>query len=425
MDSIEPSAPSPQATESTLGTDRKIGVPKLPDADHQIIETPSENRYRLQDVARRIVGSHDERLQRCLRCKLPTAEAVEVRRNPTDNTAHYRGLEVCSRVWTCPVCSARITNQRREELSKALAAAKLKGYFPVLITYTLRHTQRDRLEHVLDGLLDAMRCFKSGRGYQDIKFEYSILGMIKALETTFGENGWHPHAHELLILEKPLSDQEITGLRKWYTDRWITSLRKLGFDASYAHGLDVRTANSDIADYIAKYGREPERMTWQVEHEIAKAPAKSAHRDGLTPFQLLEAYDCGDDRAGRLFLEYATIIAKKRQLVWSAGLRELLQLPPELADEQLPLEEETADVETVLTFTPDQWGRICWAGIRGDVLTHAAALDWTGLRALFRRFEVRIRLPGDPEPIMPKPAASAAQIVQLQLLSAPTKFEYR
>jgi len=425
LNSIEPFSPSAQPTESVLGNDRKIGVPKLPDDDHKIIETAAEMRYRLQDVARRIVGARDERLQGCLRRKLPAAAAVEVRHNPELNTAHYRGLEVCSRVWTCPVCSARITNKRREELSKALAAAKLKNLYPVLITYTLRHTQRDRLEHVLDGLQDALRCFKSGRGYQDIKAEYGIVGGIRALETLFGENGWHPHTHELLFLDEELTDQQVAGLKKWLVDRWVKSLNKLGFDASYAHGIDVRTANSEIADYIAKYGREPENMSWQVEHEITKAPAKSGHREGLTPFQLLESYDCGDDRAGRLFLEYATAMQHRRQLVWSAGLRALLQLPPELADEQLPLEDETAAVETVLYIEAEQWGRICWAGIRGDVLTHVGALDWTGLRALFRRYGVKQQLPGDPPAKCDQQPVTLAQPVQLQLLSAPTKFKYQ
>lgn len=425
MNSLEPSTTSPQATESVLGNDRKIGVPKLPNDDDRIIESSTEMRYRLQDIARRLVGSHDERLQRCLRCKLPLSASVEVRRNPDTDTAHYRGLEVCSRVWTCPVCSARITNQRREELSSALAAAKLKGYFPVLITYTLRHTQRDRLEHVLDGLQDALRCFKSGRGYQTIKSEYSIIGGIRALEITFGENGWHPHVHELLFLETPLSDQQITGLRKWYTDRWIATLHNLGFDASYEHGLDVRTANSEIADYIAKYGHEPHEMSWQVEHEIAKAPAKNAHRDGLTPFQLLEAHDYGDHRAGHLFLEYAGVMQHRRQLVWSAGLRALLQLPAELLDEQLPLEDETPEITTVIEFTPVQWARCCWAGIRGEILFHAGAADWTGLRRLFRNFDIQAALPGDPPVKCDELPVTLVEPAQQPLFDAAAKFEYR
>lgn len=425
MNSAEPSTPSPQATESILGNDRKTRVPKLPDEAHTIIETPTEKRYRLQDVARRIVGGRDERLQRCLRCALPGAASIEVRRDPERNTAHYRNLELCSRVWTCPVCSARITNERRQELSEALAAAKLAGYMPILVTYTLQHSWRDKLDDVLSGLLGALRGFKSGRGYQDIKSEYSILGGIRSLEPTYGENGWHPHIHELLILEKPISDQQVTGLRKWYADRWIATLNKLGFDASFEHGIDIRTADSDIADYIAKYGHEPQEMTWQVEHEITKGPAKMARRDGLTPFQLLDCYDVGDDRAGRLFLEYATVMQKHPQLRWSAGLRDLLKLPPELLDEQLPLIDETPEVLTVIEFTPAQWSRVCWAGVRGDVLTHAGAGDFTGLRALFRRYGITATICDPDAPPGPAPAAPAPALAQLKLLDAPVKFEYQ
>lgn len=425
MDSIEPSTPSPQATESVLGNDRKIRVPKLPDDDHLIIESATEKRYRLQDIARQLVGGRDGRLQRCLRAKLPLAASVEVRRNPENNTAHFRGLEVCSRVWTCPVCSARITNQRREELSKALAAAKLAGYFPILVTYTLRHSYRDKLETVLDALQGALRTFKSGRAYQDIKHEYSVLGGIRALEITYGENGWHPHIHELIFLEKPISEQQISGLKKWYFDRWKATLQKVGFDASFQHGIDIRTANSDIADYIAKYGREPHEQGWNVEHELAKAPSKSAHRDGLTPFQLLDSHDVGDDRAGQLFIEYAVVMEHRRQLVWSAGLRKLLQLPDELLDEQLPLIDETPEVETVIEFDAKGWVRCCLMGIRGEVLFHAAAADYSGLRRLFTRYNVQATVI-EPSPPSVTPADVTDTLpVQEPLFDVRAKFEYQ
>lgn len=425
MDSVDPSAPSPQANNQSLGIDRKIGVPKLPSADEQFSESSTERRYRLQDIARHVMNNRDGRLQRCLRARLPEAATVEVRRNPATSSAHFRGLEVCSRVWTCPVCSARITNQRREELSKALAAAKLAGYFPILVTYTLRHSHRQKLEIVMDALQGALRRFKSGRAYQDIKDEYSLLGGIRALEITYGENGWHPHIHELLFLEKPISDMQIGGLKKWYFERWQATLQRVGFDASFQHGIDIRTANSDIADYIAKYGREPLEQGWSVEHELAKAPSKSAHRDGLTPFQLLESHDYGDDRAGQLFIEYATVMQNKRQLVWSAGLRKLLQLPDELLDEQLPLIDETPEIETVIELDGKAWARCCWGGIRGEILFHAAAADYTGLRALFRRYEVQATV---IEPSPPKCDALLVTVeppLQLQLLDAPVKFEYR
>lgn len=388
--------------KQSLGIDRKIRVPILPDDDDKPIESHTEYRYRLQVLAREIVGDRDQRLYHCLRRPAPGAAFVEVRRTPEQGSAHYCNLEVCSRVWTCPCCAGRISNERRKELSDALAAAKLKGYFPILVTYTLRHDWRDNLSDLLNGLKASLRKFKSGRAYQDIKSEYSVLGGIRALENTYGENGWHPHIHELMFLEKPISGMELSGLQKWLADRWIESLRSLDFDASYAHGIDVRTADSDIADYIAKWGREPKEQTWGVEHEIAAAPAKRAHRDGLTPFQLLECYGGGDERAGKLFDEYAHALAKSHQLEWSRGLHALLTLPEPLADDQLPLFEETETTYTAVEIGTHAWSQVVKFGLRGPLLWLVAMGDWTTLEALLKNYGISATIWREPPADAPK-----------------------
>lgn len=373
---------------SLLGSDRKTRVPKLPEDEQRIIESSSENRYRLQGLAREILGDRDKRLRECLRVQRPGIEQVEIRRDPDKATAHFRGLILCNRVWTCPVCSARISNQRREELTQALAAAKLLGLHPVLVTYTLRHDGSDPLQHVLSGLLDALRAFKSGRAYQDIKDEYGIVGGIRSLEMTYGQSGWHPHVHELLFLDQNLSPMALAGLRKWLVDRWVASLRKLGFDASYAHGIDVRNADSKIAEYVAKFGREPREMEWGIEHELANAASKKAHADGLTPFQLLESYDIGDKLAERLFLEYAAAMQKHLQLRWSPGLRALLKMPEELADEQLTLIEDTPAAYTAVEIDRANWNQVLLHDLRGALLWLVAQGDWSTLTALLRKYQI-------------------------------------
>lgn len=398
---------------SLLGSDRKIRVPKLPGDEQRIIESPSENRYRLQGLAREILGDKDKRLKECLRVQRPGAEHVEIRRDPDKATSHFRNLILCNRVWTCPVCSARISNQRREELTQALAAAKLLGLHPVLVTYTLRHDGRDELQPLLSGLLDALRDFKSGRAYQDIKVEYDIVGGIRALEMTYGENGWHPHVHELLFLKQNLSPMALGGLRKWLVDRWVESLRKLEFDASYAHGIDVRNADSKIAAYVAKFGREPREMDWDVEHEIANAASKKAHGDGLTPFQLLECYDIGDKRAQRLFIEYADAMQKRHQLQWSAGLRKLLVMPEAIEDEQLPLIEDTPAAYTAVEIDRENWNRVLLHDLRGALLWLVAVGDWTTLRALLRKYQIHADVQTEPpgeelKPLIESIAAAAA-----------------
>lgn len=380
----------------SLGSDRKIRVPKLPDDETRIIESNTENRYRLQGLAREILGDKDQRIRECLRVQRPGSEQVEIRRDPDKQTSHFRNLILCNRVWTCPVCSARISNQRREELTQALAAANLLGLHPVLVTYTLRHDGNDSLQHVLTGLLDALRDYKSGRTYQDIKSEYDIVGGIRSLEMTYGQNGWHPHVHELLFLKQKLSPMALAGMRKWMVDRWLGSLKALSYDASYSHGLDVRNADSKIAEYVAKFGREPREMQWGIEHELANAASKKAHADGLTPFQLLECYDIGDKRAERLFIEYAEAMQKHHQLHWSVGLRKLLVMPEVLADEQLPLIEETPAAYTAVAIDRANWNQVLLYDLRAALLWLVAVGDWTTLRALLRKYQIHAEVQIEP-----------------------------
>lgn len=392
---------------SSLGTDHKIGVPNLPQENVYADETPTEYRYRLLGLAKECIGATDKRIAQCMHTVAPMWSHVEVRRNPETNSAHFRGTYVCNRVWTCPCCSARISNTRREELSLALAGAKLKGFTAVLVTYTLRHNLSQRLEVLLDGLQASLSHFKGGRGYQDIKAEWGIVGSIRALETTYGANGWHPHIHELVFLDLPPEKVNVHGLKKWLADRWLFSLAKLGFDASYEHGIDVKTADSEIAAYITKYGREPKEKNWGVEHEIASSHSKRGRGDGLTPFQLLECYEFGNWQAKKLFQEFAAALDGKRQLVWTKGLRELLALPDEVEDEQLPLE-ETPETTTLIEISIDGWKVVCLHGLHARILALASAGAVAALRELFYRYKIRAII-NDPDEL----PVVEAQIVEL------------
>ena len=43
------------------------------------------------------------------------------------NKAFYQGLMSCGGIWTCPVCAAKISERRRQELKQAIEAAQALG----------------------------------------------------------------------------------------------------------------------------------------------------------------------------------------------------------------------------------------------------------------------------------------------------------
>lgn len=339
-------------------------------------------KFYLQSLARELLP--DERVSICLRSIAPhnSAAGVDVVFSPTQQKARFRNLVICGRVWIDPVCSARITEGRRAELSEALAA------WPgtvALATFTLRHAATDRLADLLPAFLRSWRFFVQGKQWQALKSAYGLAGFARSLEVTHGDHGWHPHSHPLLFFspEMPICDVDhitpemaIAGLAGDFSRRWRRALDHFGHDASWEHGVDIRTADDDVRDYIAKYGHEPIDPGWTIERELTKGPAKIATTPhGRTPFQLLCDYGAGDKQAGVLFQEYAQVFKGRRQLEWSHGFRKRLGLADEKSDDELASAPLSPDELLLANLTPEQWRIVLRRDLRADILEQARAGD--------------------------------------------------
>lgn len=316
-------------------------------------------RFALQAAARVLLPAH--RVCDCCRKPVPGASAVELWYSDKVQAAHYKQLQTCGAVWVCPVCAARITERRRVELQRAIDNGV---YRPVLVTLTVRHAVGDALVALLDGLLDAYRVFVRGRAYQSAKREYGIVGTVRALEVTCGDNGWHPHLHLLVFMRS--GDTE--AFAEWAKSRWLHSVSVAGLDATWEHGADVKDAWAWVAQYVAKWGREPK---WGVDRELTKGHAKSGRVGGRSPNQLLSDYIDGDFEAGRLWLEYVAAFRGKSQLRWSKGLRDVLGLGAEVSDEQLARETDENQSRLLASITLDQWRVVLACNAVGDVLAVA------------------------------------------------------
>lgn len=323
-------------------------------------------RFYLQAIARDLLPR--ERVAECMRVIAPFKSNVEIRKATDSKRAHYRNLVICSRLWQCPVCAATITEERRRELTEALSRSQ---YFPVLLTYTLRHKKADKLTDLLSALLSAFRAYKSGRAWQSFTEEYSWVGSVRSLEVTYAQNGWHPHIHELALLEIPITPGIENGISLFIKKRWQAVIRKQDYDATWERGADVRTEDHEIREYVAKFGRLPEATNWTIEHELVKSPSKRGKIGGSTPMQLLIDYGEGDTAAGRLFIEYSAAFKGRNQLVWSRGLRALLGITDELTDEQIA-ENAAQSGEILATITRQQWREILKAKCRAELLVIAA-----------------------------------------------------
>lgn len=347
-----------------LGNTYGICVPDDLDKTDIAAAPDRPSKWKLQTAAMRLLPEN-ERICACHRLMAESDKGVRVRRD--DKKAWFSGVAVCGSVWICRVCAGKIGETRREQMQLAIDRCIGQGGDVALITLTFSHSIYHDLADMLPKQAAAMRKLKSGRKWQAIKEKYGIIGSVRALEVTHGRNGWHPHTHEIEFFNRPLSRWEMDELRAEIYELWLAACTKaeLGLP-SEAHGVDVRGATR-AAQYVGK---------WGFASELTRSPSKTSRGAqsltrwaGRTPWELLEDYVGGDQLAGQLWTEFARVFMGRRQLFWSAGLREHLQLGELFSDDELAdCEQETEDTRDVETIDRYQWAMVCRLELRGRVL---------------------------------------------------------
>ena len=299
-------------------------------------------RWALKSVVNKILPS--SRTSKCMRWRVPDRD-IQLLRGQNSGRAFYHGLQVCSSVWACPVCAAKITERRRSELVSAVSTAKDMGLQVLLVTLTVPHGLGDDVRIILDKMQKAVRKLSSDKSGVLFRKSIGLVGTIKALEVTYGKNGFHPHLHFLYFVPSHVSALDVDfGL----TPLWQNACVKSGLPRpSDFRGCSVQDG-SHAAAYCSK---------WGIESEMTKGHTKiSKSQNGRSMWDLLRAVlaDKTDKQSAALFRVYAEAFKGRRQLHWSVGLRKLLA-SVEKTDEELA-NELAEDPSTVLAeFTDEQW----------------------------------------------------------------------
>jgi len=325
-------------------------------------------RWELQNHAAKLAGAKD-RVRFCLRNMAYLADGVEIRYRPAKQTARYTGLQTCGSVWHCPICAAKISEQRRSELARIVEAHIAAGGSVWMTTYTIRHKKFNDLADLLKRFLEARRVAKGGNAGIRLRRDFQIIGTVSVLEVTWSkENGWHPHVHELVFSMDPNFDPE--KFDQVMRAVWRSAAKSQGLKMN-GHGFQIDRTYGAVADYIAKFGHEPmSDKPWGVESEITKGHIKRGRMERhLTPFAILDAIADGCDELIPRWQEYAQVFKGRKQLNYSPGLKAMYQVE-ETEDEELAA---LADVEQDEEFTlvrpsPGQWETIVEKNVRGNLL---------------------------------------------------------
>lgn len=391
---------------NTVHTPQSVGKPKKAanlrattgelkdEAEVQTIKA----RYQLQRAAQGLLRG--QRVEHCQRSTMSSA-GVSVYRS--ENGASYGNLATCGSVWHCPICAARITEVRRQELQDAINTWAKQGGEVYLMSLTFPHLDHQLLSENLALFAGALRKFKNSRAYKNTMQAVAAPGSIRALEVTHGSNGWHPHTHDLVFA----AAGQLEKLRELQMV-WIGNLIKVGL-ADRCQLNDMMQAAFDVqngdyaAEYVAKFGHEATEAskiitgsTWGASHEMTKAHAKVGKRlGGRTPFTLLANFIQGDNEAGELFQEFGKQFKGKRQLFWSPKLRAALRIAePEKTDEQIAAE-ELPDREFVTVISHEDWRLVLSRNARFEVLRAAQDDGAEGVAALLASLAERKHTHGD------------------------------
>lgn len=216
-------------------------------------------------------------------CVKPTPIRNAELRLDSDGRAHIANMQVCENPH-CPLCAPLRSEIESRVLVQGISNAGQAGYELVFVSLTRSHNYTDKLTDTLAGLKTAWHGVTSGMTWQALSSKYQLAPIVKRIEVTYGANGYHPHIHALFAIK--CDDNGTEGFINALKARWEAQLSRLGIYYN-EHAFDAREGHSAIADYIAKFGREPLERVWGVESEITRTNLKAA-RKGVSLMQVLD-----------------------------------------------------------------------------------------------------------------------------------------
>jgi hypothetical protein len=346
-------------------------------------------RFYLLEIARSLLPQ--ERIQVCWRYPLPARKTVEIIYSDERKCARTKGTMKCGSGWVCPACMSYIAARRREELQTAVNRSADK-YASLMATYTVRHHAGMNLADLLSGMVTAYGKVFEGGWWTRTKADWMIRGAVRATEITWGVNGWHPHFHVLLFVDKEVMGENLAGSPAEYVSslmpeigaRWLQKLELVGLSGDPRIAFDLRSSDQQIAEYIAKWGKMP--AAWEVAGnawEVAHATTKNAGAGHFGPLEILFRA-AHDNQFKSLFREYHHATKGRSQLHWSKGLKTLLDI--EVIKDELAAEGIETETDRILAeLTIDFWRWIADRKFLGQVMTYANSGDDKRLHVLLDR----------------------------------------
>jgi len=257
----------------------------------------------------------------------------------TSTTRRLKGLKSCGNNSACPVCAAKLSSIRGNQLKELMSAGRENNRSYMMVVSTIPHTPGEELEITLNQVIDMSRYIFNQREYKRFKELSKCRFVHGGLENMVSfKNGlidWHPHKNYLLDFDIPIETVLINlGLSsdlelRLYVSRMMTSLgqkylnykkidktlltpflqqekknKRIHIKAGVSASLEFDDA------YIAKWGLDAE-MTSGIYKD-------GRFSDSFHPFNLLDFID-SDNKETTKKEKYQCIKAFQEFVVSSKG----------------------------------------------------------------------------------------------------------
>ena len=310
-----------------------------------------------------------------------TAHHVGIHKSQAYLQAHYSGIATCGSVWACPVCATKIQERRRLELEHLVQWADDQDLQAIMVTFTFPHASFDTLADLTSKQADAFKRLRAGSPFKRFRESIGYQGLVRSLECTHGGNGWHPHTHELWIVDPSVTDSILARL----VELWERACVRAGLldpldlakvEAFRCHSVDVRL-QATSGEYLAK---QDSSRAWGITHEVAKATSKKGKAKGVHPHEFLIRRSPGDEAR---YFEYIEAMKGRPQLYWSPGLKDRCGLDD--VDDETIAAEQRDEADLLGNLGDEDWKFIQKHRIAAQVLDVAETGGWFKVLVYLKR----------------------------------------
>lgn len=310
----------------------------------------AKTNYRLDEV----IENRKPRIQYCGYSTTLNDETPVNMCSSKSGSIFFNGLANCGSYWRCPVCAVKISENKKELISRIITQHQEKNKRIGFITLTIRHTKYDTLKKSLDKILDNYKRFYNTRFFKKYSKSNGFIGQIKTLEITYSyDNGWHPHLHILFFYgeDSQLNEKKIELFQKQILTRWA----KFRDNNALVSGQNQQILTNDISDYVAKYDISMEMTKGQIKGSKGLTPFTALAKLSLNQFETIE-------EKRRLYGIYSNYVDQTFGRHFVNISRELKKHFPELQKDIEKTEQEIVDEmeidKILMKISVDIWRKI-------------------------------------------------------------------